>query len=147
MREHSSSPILTTGPHSSRFSFSPCSQPVSPPILSPICSHDDQDDQDEVDDNDESVAMDEATRQSWACGTNGPDFQLPSSFPDRTVLMETYEAGYFSCSSSNAAVQQSREVILEDEASSNAEASSNLFTADKVGRPKECSTPTKTTHL
>lgn len=134
-REHSSSPILTTGPHSSRFSFSPCSQPVSSPVLSPICSHHEDDD---VEDEDNNVAMDEVTRQSWAGGGNGDMGRMP----DRTVLMETYEAGYFSCSS-NAAVQQSREAILEDESCCHAEAS-NLFTADKMGQPKECSTPTKT---
>lgn len=50
--------------------------------------------------------------------------------------METYEGGYFSCSS-NAV--QSREMNLVDE--SNAETAN--FTTDKVGQPKECSTPTK----
>ena len=84
-RDISSSPILTTGPHSSRFSFSPCSRPVSPPILSPICSHDEE----------SSIDMDEATRQSWSGTYTDP----PSSYPERTVLMETYdndnEAGYF----------------------------------------------------
>jgi len=87
-RDISSSPILTTGPHSSRFSFSPCSRPVSPPILSPICSHDEE----------SSIDMDEATRQSWNDGTY-IDSLPPSSYPERTVLMETYdndnEAGYF----------------------------------------------------
>ena len=121
IREQSSSPILTTGPHSSRFSFSPCARPVSPPILSPICSHR----------GEESVAMDETTRQSW----EGADSQ-PCSLPDRTILMETYEAGYFSCSS-NAV--QSREVA--DDSISNTE--TLHFSADKVGQPKECSTPTK----
>lgn len=75
--------------------------------------------------------MDEATRQSW-----GVLDSQPSGFPDRTILMETYEAGYFSCSSN---VVQSRETNLVDE--SNTEALH--FMADKVGQPKECSTPTK----
>lgn len=77
--------------------------------------------------------MDETTRQSWGAADS-----QPSSFPDRTVLMETYEAGYFSCSS-NAV--QSREANLVDESISNTE--TLHFTADKVGQPKECSTPTK----
>ena len=76
--------------------------------------------------------MDEATRQSWGVG----DQQASVILPDRTILMETYEAGYFS--SSNVAVQ-SREANFVDD--SNAEAIH--FTADKVGQPKECSTPTK----
>ena len=142
-REHSSSPILMTGPHSSRFSFSPCSQPVSSPVLSPICSH--RDEEDSGDDDEDNVAMDEATRQSWG-GGGGEGGGRTGARPDRTVLMETYEAGYFSCSSS-AAVQQSREAILvEDESCCTAEAS-NMFTAEKVGQPKECSTPTKTHHF
>jgi len=124
-RDVSSSPILRTGPQTkNRFSFSPCSRPVSPPILSPICSHDD-----------EESSMVEAARQSW--GETG--FQ-PSSYPEHTVLMETYdnEAGYFSCSSN----VQSRETILVDE--SNGEP---LFLTERAAfnpTPIECSTPTKT---
>ena len=118
-REQSSSPILTTGPHSSRFSFSPCSHPVSPPILSPICSH-----------LEESVAMDEATSQSWVVADS-----QPSSFPDRTVLMETSEVGYFSSSN----VTQSQGANFIDKIKTE----TMHFSADKVGQPKECSTPTK----
>lgn len=76
--------------------------------------------------------MDEATRQSWVV-----DEPQPTGLRDRTILMETYEAGYFSCSS-NVAVQ-SRETNLVDD--SNTE--TMHLTADKVGQPKECSTPTK----
>jgi len=106
----------------------------------------DKDDEEEEENEEGSEAMDEATRQSWMGGTTSVGLES-QPLPDRTVLMETYEAGYFSCSS-NAAIQHqsSREAIVlleEDDASNNAEAS-NLFTADKVGRPKECSTPTKT---
>lgn len=75
--------------------------------------------------------MDEATRQSW----EALDSQ-PSGFSERTVLMETYEAGYFSCSP-NAV--QSRETNFVDESNSE----TLHLTADKVGQPKECSTPTK----
>lgn len=90
-------------------------------MLSPICLQQRED---------ESVTMDEATRQSW-----GVLDSQPCSFPDRTILMETYEGGYFSCSN----VVQSRETNLVDE--NNTEALN--FMADKVGQPKECSTPTK----
>ena len=119
-RDISSSPILRRTGTFRRTSFSPCYRPVSPPILSPICSH-----------GDEDSSMDEATRQSWG----GTDLQ-PSGYPEQTVLMETYdnEAGYFS--SSNV---QSRETILVDE--------SNGEPLDRVAfnpTPIECSTPTKT---
>ncbi|XP_057374627.1 protein aurora borealis-like isoform X1 [Daphnia carinata] len=119
-REQSSSPILTTGPHSSRFSFSPSSHPVSPPILSPISAH-----------LEESAAMDEATSQNW-----GSTDLRPSSFPDRTVLMETYEAGYFGGSPN---VIKPRDTNFVDEI----KPETMHFGADKVGQPKECSTPTK----
>jgi len=113
----SSSPILMTGPHSSRFSFSPCSRPVSPPILSPICSNEEN-----------SVAMDETTRQSWGVS----DLQ-PASFRERTVLMETYEAGCFGCPSNTVQSEVMNDTPVEQ-----------LFIADSVGQPVECSTPTKT---
>lgn len=113
----SSSPILMTGPHSSRFSFSPCSRPVSPPILSPICSN-----------GENSVAMDETTRQSW-----GVSDMQPASFRERTVLMETYEAGCFGCPSNAVQSEVMNDTPVEQ-----------LFIADNVGQPVECSTPTKT---
>ena len=74
--------------------------------------------------------MDEATCQSWVVADS-----QPSSFPDRTILMETSEVGYFSSSN----VIQSQVANFADKIKTEM----MHFSADKVGQPKECSTPTK----
>ncbi len=74
--------------------------------------------------------MDEATSQSWVVADS-----QPSSFPDKTVLMETSEVGYFSSSN----VIQSQDANFANEIKTE----TMHFSADKVGQPKECSTPTK----
>ena len=74
--------------------------------------------------------MDEATNQSWVVADS-----QPPSFPNRTVLMETSEVGYFSSSN----VIESRDANFADKIKTE----TMLFSAGKVGQPKECSTPTK----
>lgn len=75
--------------------------------------------------------MDEATSQNWGIA----DAQ-PSSFQDSTVLMETYEPGYYVGSPH---VTKARDAKFIDEIKPEI----LLFGVDKVGQPKECSTPTK----
>ena len=75
--------------------------------------------------------MDETARQSWGV----VDMQVQqSSFPERTVLMETYEAGCFSYSSNMVQLEVMDEIPVEP----------LNFIDDTVGQPVECSTPTKT---
>ena len=72
------------------------------------------------------MVVDDTTRQSWTANDRH------STCPDRTVSMETYEAGCFNCSTTTATVET--EPITEQHPH---------FIADKVGKPVECSTPTK----
>jgi hypothetical protein len=114
-RSRSSSPILRTGPLSSRFSFSPCStRPISPPVLSPIGSLDVQ--------HESCMAVDENTRQSWDLRQSSTTCGCP---------METYEAGCLNCSTSTV-VQSSSRMDLADNSG-----------FGLCCKPVECSTPTK----
>lgn len=114
-RGRSSSPVLLTGPLSRRFSFSPCSRPVSPPVLSPICSRDET-----------SMTVDETTRQSWMIVSEDFSSLQNSGSPEGTVLME---AGETSCCVPFSLSGPARNRLIKDDG--------------YVGKPVECSTPTK----